>query len=333
MSSINVSVVVLNRNGKHLLKECFDSIFTQNYGWFFEVILVDNASTDGSVEFMRKRYPQVKIMETGGDMGVAAGYNAGIRAATGEYIVLMNNDTKADVNWLNELVKAAEADQQVGICGSKIKFYGKNTINSIGHAIYRSGSTLDVGLFEDDKGQHDSPRFFPSVCGVATLYRKSMLNEIAIDHEFFDEDFYAYYEDVDLGIRAYQAGWKIQYVPTAIVEHKGSSTNSTKFKIYQTIRNRVWLLAKDIPLKDLLTNKYFVAINAIVELIYYPLTRKTGILTIPHAYLNAILGLPKMIKKRKQVQKIRKRNLEKHKEVQFYSGTGLRLLTRKRGGR
>jgi GT2 family glycosyltransferase len=250
-----VSVVIVNWNGRHLLPECLDSVFQQTFR-DFEVIVVDNGSQDGSGEFVRSSYPAVILISLQTNRGFAGGSNAGMRAASGDYIALLNNDTRTDPGWLAGLVAAAERSPSAGMWACKILSYDDpGVIDNVGLLIYRDGLARGKGRLERDHGQYDQAgeALFPSGC--AGLYRRRMLDEIGL----FDEEFFAYADDVDLGLRARLAGWGCIYVPEARVYHRYSASSSTysSFKAFLVERNRVWVLLKYYPFELVLVSPVF----------------------------------------------------------------------------
>lgn len=177
-----VSVIIVNWNGRIHLEVCLDSLLKQTYP-NFEIILVDNASTDDSVSFVRQKYyhpgHKIQIIQNETNLGFAGGNNRGIRAAKDKYILLLNNDTEVHEKWIEELVNAAEKDSSIGMCASKIlSFYNRNIIDVAGHLLYRDGLNRGRGRLEEDHGQYDKMEeaLFPSGC--AALYRKKMLDKI-----------------------------------------------------------------------------------------------------------------------------------------------------------
>ncbi len=260
-----VSVVIVNWNGKHLLLECLDSVFDQSFR-DIEVIVVDNGSQDRSVEFVRSRYPTAKLVCLPVNAGFAGGSNAGIRAAVGKYIALLNNDTRADREWLMNLANEAEkAGPLVGMWASKILSYDRpDEIDNVGLLLYRDGLARGKGRLEQDKGQYDKQEeaLFPSGC--AGLYSRKMLNEIGL----LDEEFFAYVDDVDLGLRARIAGWKCIYVPTARVYHRYSASSSgySPFKAFLVERNRVWVLLKYFPAELILVSPFYTIKRLVLQL-------------------------------------------------------------------
>lgn len=241
-----VSVIIVNYNGSSLLQECLDSLREQTMK-DFEVIFVDNASSDGSVEFVCRNYPEVKVIVSRTNLGYGGGNNLGIQEASGGHIVLLNNDTKADPRWLEFLVATAESDPEAGMCASKImNYYEPETIDNTGLIMYRDGVARGRGRLEKDTGQYDAVEevFFPSGC--AGLYRREMLDQIGA----LDEDFFLYVDDVDIGLRGRLAGWRCLYAPSAVVYHKYSATTEpySRLKAYLVERNRIWVVMKYFPL-------------------------------------------------------------------------------------
>jgi GT2 family glycosyltransferase len=175
------------------LESCISSLTEQTYK-NFEIVFVDNGSSDGSVGFIQEHYPRVRIVETGKNLGFAGGINAGIRVARGEFILTLNNDTRADPHFLEEIRKPFLQDPKTGMCGSKMVF-PDGRINSTGICISRSGAAWDRGIYEPDTEQYETSEMIFGPCAGAALYRRSLLDEVGL----FDEDFFMYMEDVDLG--------------------------------------------------------------------------------------------------------------------------------------
>jgi GT2 family glycosyltransferase len=314
-----VSVIIVNWNGKIYLGECLKSLRNQTF-LYFEVIVVDNGSTDGSLEYIQSHFPGFgRILRNQENVGFARGNNQGIRMAQGKYVVLLNNDAQAESNWLEELVKVAEEDQQVGMLASKIYLQGSaRMIDNVGHLIYRDGLNRGRGRLEVDQGQFDEKEevLFPSGC--AALYRREMLEEIG----FFDEDFFAYGDDTDIGLKGRLAGWKCLYVPSAIVYHRYSQSSGSysPLKAFYVERNRVWIAVKYFPASILLRSPFYTLWRFVLQG-YGALAGRgaagkfrqeySGIhllRILVQAYISAILGLPKMWKKRKKIKKLTRVN-------------------------
>jgi len=300
-----VSVIILNWNGKKYLNDCFTSLENQSFP-NFEIILVDNGSEDDSVNFVRKNFSQIKIFKNKKNLGFAKGNNKGIETAKGQYVFILNNDTKIDKNCLEELVKTSQSDKKIGMCGAKIvSFENPELIDSVGVNIYFDGMSRGRGRKEIDAGQYDKIEeiLFPSGC--AAFYNKKMLDQIGL----FDETFFAYCEDSDLGLRGRLAGWKAVLVPSAIVYHhySGSFGKYSSLKAFLVERNHFWVAFKNFPLPLLLLLPVFTILRYLF-LIYGILTQKNLArnLQFPKTklfpilikvYISALIGLPAIIKK------------------------------------
>ena len=221
----NISIIIVNWNGKRYLNECLISVFNQTFP-NYRVILVDNGSTDGSVEFVRENYPEVTIIKLEKNLGFAGGSNVGIKEALKDksvsYIALLNNDTKVDKNWLYELVKVAESEKRNGITVSEIlpmdrqNIYSTNRVHKL-RKLYNWLMHLYYRL-----------QYPPSVAhATACLYKRVMLEDIGL----FDETFFAYCEDLELSWRAYKKGWKAKYVPESLVYQEGGGTSKKSEKL------------------------------------------------------------------------------------------------------
>lgn len=261
-----VSVVIVNWNGKHLLGECLGSLAAQIVK-DIEIILVDNGSQDGSADYVREQYPDVRVVRLPENVGFAAGNNAGIRIAAGKYIALLNNDTKADPAWLQNLLVEAEASPpRVGMWACKILSYAHpDVIDNVGLLLYPDGLGRGKGRLEKDRGQYDESgeAFFPSGC--AGLFRREMLDEIGL----FDEEFFAYADDVDIGLRARLAAWECRFVPSAKVYHKYSSSSDaySPLKAFLVERNRIRVLLKYYPLELILVSPFFTLLRLAIHLL------------------------------------------------------------------
>jgi GT2 family glycosyltransferase len=314
MPSPLVSVIIVNWNGKKYLADCLPSLRAQTFS-DYEVILVDNGSTDGSVEWMQGNFPGwVRVLVNDRNEGFSGGNNRGIRATSGKYIALLNNDARADSHWLEELVKVAEENPRAGMLACKIYLQGDSKIiDNVGHLIYRDGLNRGRGRLEVDRGQYEKIEevFFPSGC--AALYRREMLEEVGL----FDEDFFAYGDDTDLGLKGRWAGWKCLYVPKAVVHHRYSQSSGaySALKAFYVERNRVWIGVKFLPLILLLESPFFTLLRFAFQgygaLVGRGAAGKFSESYSPgklfhilmKAYLAAFRGLPGMWKKRREIKR------------------------------
>ena len=222
----SVSVVIVNLDGRSLLPECLDALKGQTYPRdLVEIVLVDNGSTDDSVAFVREAYPEVRIIEAGRNLGFAGGSNLGAWAARGEYLALINNDARAAPDWLSAMMGALEAedDPQVVCLASKMLSADGDRIDFVGPVmnLYGRAFQIDEGL-PIELVVHDEPREILAPCGGAMLIQRNVFLRVG----GFDEDYIAYYEDVDLGWRLWIFGYKVLLVPNAIVYHRKHQTGS-----------------------------------------------------------------------------------------------------------
>jgi len=287
-----ISVIVVNYNGLKYLGPCLTALVTQSYK-FREIILVDNGSSDGSAEYVRKNFPQIFVIESETNQGFAGGTNAGIRLTKGEFILTLNNDTIPDHRFIENISIPMIGDPLVGMCASRMIF-PDGSINSTGLCISRSGAIWDRGFSEQDSLQYEGKLDVFGPCGGAALYRRSMLDEIGL----FDEDFFLYAEDADLAFRARWAGWICRYVPSAIVTHLqgGTAGIESDISVYYINRNQPWCVIKNFPVFTLLTSFPWIAGKNCADLIGYILKGKGGV--IIRAKIDCLKGIGKMWRKR-----------------------------------
>ncbi len=242
-----VSVIIPNWNGIELIGPCLESLYRQSFG-DFDVIVVDNGSSDGSVSLIEKKFPEVMIIRFDENRGFSAAVNAGIAASNSPYVCLLNNDTEVDARWLEELVAALDAHPQVGSAASKILFFSdRSSVNSAGDEFSLFGVPYQRRRMRGDHALFNEPQLVFSACGAAALYRKELFQSIGL----FDESFFAYQEDVDWGFRAQLLGYRCLFVPGAIVYHKSRTTSSkvSGLRLYLNQRNKYFVLIKNLPAK------------------------------------------------------------------------------------
>lgn len=301
------SIVVLNYNSKKHLDDCFNSLALINYPKDkYEVLLIDNDSSDDSVEYTNKKYPWIQTIKLNENYGYAEGNNRGVRYTQGKYVLFLNPDTKVHENWLMELVKCLEYDEDTIIAGCKVLFFDRpNIIQSAGQMITPIGSGYGIGFDELDEGQFDEKMCVPSVSGCSMIVKKDMFLQLG----GFDKDYFAYVEEVDLSLRAWLMGFKTQYVPTSIVYHKfggdfGSSESPAR--IFYSQKNRLATIVKNFELDGVLKG---LAISLLFDVVRAITFISKGNSKSAFAILKGIYyfikELPKTIEKRNQIQATR----------------------------
>lgn len=303
------SVIIVNWNGKDYLPACLDSLGKQDYD-DFETIVVDNGSHDGSADLVRNSYPWVRLVQLNENTGFATGNNTGLAAANAEaYIVTLNNDTRVEASWLSELISAVEQDPGVGMVASRICTWDDpDRIDSLGVAICPDGMSRGsrrMARFSDLSLAKTEEILLPSAC--AALYRLKMIDEIG----FFDDDFFAYCEDTDLGLRGRLAGWRALLARDAVVYHRYSRSGGafSPLKLYLVERNHFWAAVKNFPLSMLPALPLWTAIRFFVQAHLVLEARGAGaqfrqsspsglIAALLRGMLDAAKGLPTVLRKR-----------------------------------
>ena len=312
----------MNWNRRDLLLSCLQSLKRQNLNQPFEVVVVDNGSDDGSPEMVLREYGKsaefrLGLIRNSENRGFCAANNQGFAAANTEFVALLNNDAEAEPDWLAKLATAFDGRPDVGMAASKILVYeDPRRIDKAGHLIYPDGQNRGRGSGELDEGQYDRVEEILWPDGCAAMYRRAMLDKIG----GFDEDFFAYADDAELGLRAQLAGWKCLYIPDAVVRHHRGATlglrSSRRLELIE--RNRVLLAAKLFPWSLLCLNGVYYALRlgagiwaAITgqgEVGKYP--GVGGKLQAAFALLKgdwqALALLPRMLAKRRDMDRIRK---------------------------
>lgn len=246
--SINPIVVIPNLNGGTALIEAVESLTKQTVRP--HIIVVDNASTDGSADAALVRFPQIELIRHTTNLGYAGGVNPGLRRAIeldAKYAAPFNDDAVADGRWLEKLVGFLETHDQYGAVACKVLHADGKTLDSTGEHLTNWGLPYPRGRGEVDSGQYDGQTDIFAASGAASLYRVETLKQVGL----LDEDFFAYYEDVDLSFRMQLAGWEVGYVPESRVYHKiGMTSGRIKgFTTLQTLKNQPLLLWKNLPLR------------------------------------------------------------------------------------
>lgn len=298
-----ISVIIVNYNGKDVILDCLQSLEKQTWK-DFDIIIVDNGSSDDSVEAIRNFSLQstlsghIKLIPLGRNSGFTGGNIVGFEHSQAKYIALLNNDAEADKGWLGSLVSAIEKHPDVGICASKIISFGTNVIDSAGDGYSTLLKGFKRGEGEESEGFTMEEYVF-GACAGAVLYRRNVLEEIG----FFDDDFFLIHEDTDLNFRAQRAGWRVLYVPSAVVYHKVRSTIGmmSDVAVYYTLRNNEFVRIKNMPLSLILRSLPFLAMGMLTEFFYFAVMHGKLILYLK-AKRDAIKGLKRMLRKREQIR-------------------------------
>lgn len=296
-----VSVVVVTWNGKQHLEACLSALAAQT-DVVFEVILVDNGSTDDSVAFVRERFPDVRIVALPENTGFAAGNNAGAREARGTCLAFLNNDTAVQPRWLRTLLDGIDPGARFLLTTSRVVYmHNPDVIDSAGDGVLRWGGAFKRLHGAPASMAEESGEVF-GVCGAACLMPRVVFEELG----GFDEDFFASHEDVDLSYRARLLGYRCRYVAAAVVWHKGSATlgRVSAFSVFQGQRNLEWMYLKDTPFALLLrTLPGHLIYNAAAAVHFARIGLFT---TFLRAKLAALAGLPLMLRRRRVVQRGRR---------------------------
>lgn len=239
------SIIILTSNTIKLTRPCLDSVFGQD-SQDFEVIVVDNGSTDGTVGFIKENYPQVKLIENKENRGACRARNQGIEIAKGKWVLTLDCDVILEMVFLSKILnKTNNLSAEVGMIQPKILMADRKTIYSVGIFLSSLRRFYDVGRNEIDNGQFNNSDYIFGACSAAAIYRREMLGDIKEDTGYFDERFFFLIEDVDLAWRAQRKGWEALYYPGAVCYHSGNSSSTDRpLRQYLCWRNRKFMLKK-----------------------------------------------------------------------------------------
>lgn len=244
------SILVLNYNGKEYVKKCFSSLREIDYPKNrYEVIMIDNKSADNSVNIVKRIFPWVKVLQLDENYGFGEGFNKGIEMAKGEYIIILNNDTHVEKDWLKELVKVANTKKKIGICGSKIS---DEKLGDVGE-----GHINLLGVPSQKDNTDVTECFWISDCSM--LIKREVIDKMG---RLYDPSFFMYFEEIDVCWRAMLLGYSVYYVPSSVVHHVGSASSSSSGNImkYYHYRNKIWTFKKNsrFPLDKLFMIPIFI---------------------------------------------------------------------------
>ncbi len=287
-----VSVLIITWNSEKFIEECLHSVFYQSYPTI-EVIVVDNRSTDSTMRIIKERFSPLTIIENKENIGYCRANNLGLKKASGEYLLFMNSDVALEKDYVEKALKGFQKSERIGMVSGKILRFDHKTIDSTGQFLARSRKTIERGYGKIDNGRFDKEEYIFSVCGAAAFYRKKMIEEISYSNgELFDEDFFSFHEDMDLGWRANLMGWTAYYISDAVAYHfrggTGYQSNRRRhyqisgrptFLKYHIIKNRYLSIIKNDTLSSYLIDIAFIAARDVV-LFFYILFTSPGVFSL-----------------------------------------------------
>lgn len=317
MQHKKAAIIIVNWNGARFLPDCLAAVLRQTYR-NYEVYFVDNGSIDDSVAYVQNHYPDIHLVRLDKNYGFAKGNNKGIEAAFRDrevaYAVLLNNDTIADVNWLEELIMTVETDENIGAVGSKMIFYhDKDLVNTMGVVPLKNGNALNYKKYESNRDQMCVEKIF-APCAGAALYKRSALEKAGL----FDEDYFCYLEDVDLGYRLNLCGYTSYVNPRSFVYHihSGTAAGMDDLKSFLIVRNSLYNAIKYLhPLS--------IVFYPVLTLCDYfklgtraheqtrreirTLSKAVYMKNMVRAYIAVIKTFPDLLSKRKEIKKLGRR--------------------------
>lgn len=320
-----VTIVIPNWNGRQHLQRCLPAVLAQTFP-HFEVVVVDNASIDGSVEWVQEHFPQITLIVNDSNLGFAAANNIAIRATSAPYIATLNNDTQVETTWLSELVNSILSESRVGMIASKILYMQPpHLVDSAGIEVSRAGLAQNRynGMHENSVETEPYEVFGPSA--AAALYRRAMLDEIGL----FDESYFAYHEDTDLAWRARLMGWRCLYVPTARVYHAHSATSrqGSPFKRYLLARNGLWTIIKNYPSLGLWLYLPEIVFYNLLSIIYRVILERSW--SPVRGSLAALRQMPKAFRQRRLIQNQRRVSSQDMRKLMSPSSQLFRITWRR----
>ncbi|MDE5696095.1 MAG: glycosyltransferase family 2 protein [Lachnospiraceae bacterium] len=268
---IKSTIVIPNYNGIKYIQACLESLYSGT-AKEFKVIVVDNASTDGSMELVRERFPQVQLIVNQKNTGFSHAVNQGIRAGTTPYVILLNNDTQADLSFVHELEKVMDSDHDKKIFSASAKMlslYDKDRIDDAGDYYCALGWAFARGKGKNaDRYTRDCDIF--AACAGAAIYRRELLEESQVG--LFDEEHFAYFEDIDIGYRAKIYGYRNRFAANSIVYHAGSATSGSRYNAFKTglaSRNSIYLIYKNMPAMQVALNLPLLIMGFLIKTLFF----------------------------------------------------------------
>lgn len=303
-----VSIVIPNYNGIEFIANCLQSLQNQSFE-NYEIIVVDNASSDRSTMYIKEKFPEVKLIELDKNYGFSKAVNEGIKQSNSKYVILLNNDTTVDEYFVEELVKVMEESKQIFSCQAKmLQMYDSSRIDDAGDYYCSLGWAFARGKGKSSLLYQENAKIF-AACAGAAIYRREVFDQIG----YFDEAHFAYLEDIDIGYRARIHGYKNRYAAKSVVYHAGSGSSGSRyneFKVDLASRNSIFLIYKNMPFLQILLNLPFLLIGFIIKIMFFS---KKG---FGKTYL---LGLKKGIQMAIKLEKVKfhLKNTGNYASIQF----------------
>jgi GT2 family glycosyltransferase len=305
--TLTIAILVLNYNGRLLLEECLSSVLASVESRA-NVYLVDNCSTDGSVEYVRELFPAVRAITFGHNLGFAKAYDDAVKQVNEDLVIFLNNDVKVAKGWFEPLVAPMESgsDERLAVCGSKILFYAeRNRVNHAGGTLLPIGGSIDIDFLELDRGEPTRPKFVGCVCGASMAVKRTVFLELG----GFDEDFFAYSEDSDFCWRAWLEGYKVMLIPRSLLYHKYGGTSGPYIdpqRVFLGERNRMQCLLKNLETGNAVIGMFLLLPLSILRMIRSQKSRRRrSVLAVAQSYSWVIHNLSLILKKRLLVQRSR----------------------------
>ncbi len=313
MNTECISIIIVNYNGRQYLQECLHSIKEQkDPGFFTEIIVVDNASTDGSVKYIKEKFPGIRIIQLNKNYGFAKANNIGVKESKGEYIVFVNNDVLVEKNWLSSLYKRIKHEPNCGaVVGKTMLYEQKHIVQNAGSIVFKDGYARDRGAvvrknnqsYEEDGSFYSQPTKVAACCGVNMIISKQVFQKVG----GFDENYFMYYEDIDLSLSIRRLGYVIFFEPLAKIYHHHSATSKewSDFFVYETEKSRLIFLLKHYPYKEI-----FIQMFLYIGQMIFSMLRMNKVSIRMRVIV--WIGLHKLfiLKKRFELSKIEKRTLQ-----------------------
>ncbi len=295
-----VNIVIPNWNGLRFLPGCLDALLRQKANFSWQITVVDNGSTDGSLAYLQAQ-PQVQLIALPENRGFSAAVNAGILSSDASYVFLLNNDTELPADCLHQLLKTADALPEYDFFAPKmLSFHERTVLDGAGDGFLRGGAGYRLGTMEKDSAIYSQPGPVFGACAGAALYRRTVFDRIGL----FDEDFFAYLEDVDFNLRLNRAGCKGYYVPAAQVYHIGSASSGSKFNpftIRLSTRNSFYVLLKHYSLPIAFR---FLPVIAVYQMLWLLFTlKKRQFPAYCQGIAEALTGCGRMVQKRGETRR------------------------------